>query len=51
MLNIKFIQMNRFDKILNKANQVVFTAIQIGFTAVMVYVGVLIVKTIISSII
>lgn len=43
--------MTKFDKILNRANQVVFTAIQIGFTAIMVYVGVLIVKTIISSIV
>jgi len=43
--------MNKFDKILSRANQVVFTLVQMGMYAMMVYVGVIIVKTIIGSII
>ena len=42
--------MNRFDKFLSKANTVVFTAIQLGFYVMAVYVGVIILKTIVSLI-
>lgn len=42
--------MSRFDKFMDKANMVVFTAIQLGFYALAVYVGVIILKTISSFI-
>ena len=43
--------MNKFDKILSRANQVVFTLVQMGMYAIMVYVGVIIAKTIIGAIV
>tara|TARA_B100000497_G_C7642492_1_gene386286 strand:- start:351 stop:482 length:132 start_codon:yes stop_codon:yes gene_type:complete len=43
--------MNKFDKVLSRANQVVFTLVQMGMYAIMVYVGVIIAKTIIAAIV
>lgn len=42
--------MSRFDKFMDKANTVVFTAIQLGFYIMAVYVGMIILKTIASFI-
>ena len=50
MWNTKFTQMNKFDKILNKANQIVFTLVQMGMYFIVAYVGVMIFKTIVSFI-
>jgi hypothetical protein len=43
--------MNKFDKVLSRANQVVFTLVQMGMYAMIAYVGVIIVKTIIATIV
>jgi len=43
--------MNKFDKALSRANQVVFTLVQMGMYAMIAYVGVIIVKTIIATIV
>ena len=40
--------MSKFNKVLNRANQVAFTLVQVGMYAMMAWVGVIIVKTIIA---
>ena len=43
--------MNKFNKVLNRANQALFTLAQMGMYVMMAYVGVIIVKTIIGVIV
>tara|TARA_B110000211_G_C13976503_1_gene507397 strand:- start:361 stop:489 length:129 start_codon:yes stop_codon:yes gene_type:complete len=40
--------MSKFNKVLNRANQVAFTLVQVGMYVMMAWVGVIIVKTIIA---
>lgn len=42
--------MTKFDKILSKANEIVFTLVQMGMYFLLAYVGVMIIKTIASFI-